>query len=113
MKHIGRLLLLAALVWAAPAVAQNPPPQAPSFSVLGGYVPISVTSTSAPTALPAALVPFNAVTVYNTGSKDAYFALGGSTVAATTASTKVTAGTFLTVWTSGAYIATITGGSDT
>lgn len=114
------LTAFALAVWASVAFAQAPPTPLPS-SVIAGFTTLSASNVSGRVALPAASNPYRALTIYNTGTKDAYFALGGSTVVATTSSYKISAGTTLTVdamipgtpATMATYVAAITGGSDT
>lgn len=104
--------LLALYCLAAPATAAPPAPV--GTSVLAGYTPLSVTSASARVALPADISLYVAVTIYNSGSTDAFFALGSSSVTATTSSTSLPAGTYLTVWVgTNTYVAAITASSTT
>lgn len=111
-----RWLLAAALSFvccAAPSFAQSPPPSI-GAAVLGGQTTLAVSTVTANVQLTAANPPYNAITVYNYGSNDVYFALGGSTVTATTGSTLLKAGNYLTVWVNGVsqtYLAAITGSS--
>jgi hypothetical protein len=113
MNKIVFALLIAAGFASSPAFGQAPP-NVPAFSVLGGYKALSVTATTGNAVLP--VVPataFSALTIYNSGTKDAFFALGGSTVTATTSSIKIGAGVALTFWVgSNTYVAAICGGSD-
>lgn len=107
-------ILLSALLCVTPmALAQSAPPTPLPPSVLAGTVPLSVSNSSSRVALPASIIPFNAITVFNAGTKTAYFAQGGSSVVATTSSTPLDPGQTLTIWVSGTYVAAITGGSDT
>lgn len=112
MRLLGNLALMALILFAAPAGAQAPPQALPS-SVLAGYATISATSTSGRVALPAAVVPFNTITLFNAGTNDLYFATGSVTVAATTSSPKLPAGTRITLWNANLYVAAITSGADT
>jgi hypothetical protein len=115
MKTLLAFLVAAVLALAADdAVAQAPPvPMAPG--TLGGILSAqAVTASSSNAALPATIVPYGAVTVVNTGTKDAYIAFGGSGVTAATTNTPVRAGKHITIWLqSGSYIAAICGGTDT
>ena len=102
----------------APAAA-DPPTPAPA-SVLGGSAALAVTASSGRVALPADASTYGAITIYNHGTKDAYFAMGDSTVAATTSSTLIAAGTAIVVYawlpnatmTVPTHIAAICGGAD-
>lgn len=94
-RFIAALGLALALL--APAYAQMAPTSA-GYSSLGGQVVISATTSSSNVALPASTIAFPAVTVFNKGSNDAYVALGGSGVTATTSSVVVVAGTSYTFW---------------
>jgi hypothetical protein len=100
------------LAWPIQAPAAAPPQPAP-VSVLAGQTSLSVTNASARVVLPSTAASAISITILNSGTKDAYFAQGGSSVTATTASTLIKAGSQLTVWVSGTYVAAITGGSDT
>lgn len=120
-----RLLALSAgllMVFGGVAAAQVPSAMPAPFSSLGGAVTVAASSVSANAQLPASLTAFGAVTIYNKGTTDAYFALGGSgAVATTTGSCTLTgpscivpAGTSITVWVNGnGYIAAITASSTT
>lgn len=102
-------------------VAPVPPP----YSSMGGYVPLSVTTSSARIALPSTVATFGAITVYNEGTNGAYFAIGGSSVAAVTTGGAcqtgaltmcyVAPGTHITVWAGvgTTHIAAITASSTT
>jgi hypothetical protein len=106
----GMLLVVFAATYAHAA-----PPTPVPVSVLCDtcYAPLSVTYTaSTRVALPSANPSYNAITIWNTGSKDAYFKQGDVTVAATTSSLPIPAGRQITVWASGTYIAAITGSTD-
>lgn len=96
-------------------VAAAAPPSPPPFAVLSGTLnAVSVTNTSAATALPSSVASATAITVLNNGTKDAFVALGGSSVSATTSSTVVHPGIPVVLYIgSSTYIAAITGGSDT
>jgi len=110
MKRLLAALALG-LAMLVPAYAQTTPTPAP-YSVLGGQTTLSVSNSSSSVALPATIIPYGAVTVFNTGTADAYMALGDSTVVATTSSTLIKAGMALTVWANTAtYIAGITASS--
>lgn len=121
-----RLLLSAifALAFAAvPAaslaqVAPVPPP----YSSIAGAKTLALTTSSARTTLPSTSATFGALTVYNSGTVAAYFAIGSSTVVAATTGTCATGsmtscylapGTFMTVWVGvgNTHIAGITGSS--
>lgn len=109
-KFLAGLLALALMASSAVAQAPSPGPVA----VLAGQVPLNLTNASARVALPSTAVSASAITVYNKGTKDAYFALGSVTVTATTASTQIAAGTAVTLWkSSNTYLAGITSGADT
>lgn len=105
------LLLAAALAFAAaPALAQVPP----SAPVIGATINAqAVTASTSRAALPASAA-YNALTINNYGVKDAFIALGGTTVTATTSSIPVRAGKHITIYQGTAVdIAAICGGSDT
>jgi len=106
-------LFLAALLSTAAVAAQPPPTPAP-VSVLSDSAVLSVSNSSTHVALPSAAASAIAVTICNTGAKDGYFALGGSSVNATTAHGLVRAGGGVAIYSgANAYVAGITGGSDT
>lgn len=110
------LSFLALLAFAAgPAFAQGAPPTPLPASVLCAtcQTSLSVTNSSSRVILPSTNPSYNAITLYNSGSKDAYFVQGDSTAVATTANVDIPAGSHVTVWVSGTYVAAITGGSDT
>src|ERR1043166_776685 len=108
---IAAALVAAFFTYVSPAAAQ--PPQPPATATLGGYTSLSVSGSSSRVALPAPRTPFFAITIYNSGSNPAYFNVGDVTVTATTSNTIIRAGTRLTVWASGAYVAAITASSTT
>lgn len=109
---IAGLAYACSLLAALPAQAAAPPAPAP-VSVLAGQTTLSVSNSSSRVALPASTATAVAITILNAGTKDAYFAQGGSSVVATTSSIKLGAGRSITIWASGTYVAAITGGSDT
>lgn len=118
--HRDRFLAAAAawLLLTAPLAAQQGPPSPPPVSVLGGYKEIAATSSTSRVQLPGTVATFNTVTIYNPGTVDAYFAVGGSTVVATTTPSaagtgRVAAGRSVTIWASGNYVAAITASSAT
>lgn len=116
MKPILFTGLLAALLvlGADAALAQVTPPSPPGYALLGGYAPLAVTASSARVALPANTTAYGAVTVVNYGTKDAFVALGNSSVAATTSSIPIRAGKHLTLKIGAATnLAAICGGADT
>lgn len=109
MKKV--LTFLGMLLFALPAVAQAPPNPAPT-SVLAGQVVVSATTSSSRVVLPSTALLATALTVYNKGAVDAFFALGDVTVTATVSSTIIPAGTRITVWKgTNTYIAGITASS--
>jgi hypothetical protein len=63
--------------------------------------------------LPSTNPSYGALTIYNAGSKDAYFLQGDVTAIATTGAVRLPAGATVTVWASGIYLAAITAGTDT
>jgi len=116
MKHkiIGAAVALA-LCLGQRAFAQVAPPQPPGTPALAGFVTVSVTnSASAGAALPGSTQAFPALTLKNSGTKDAFCAFGGSGVAATTSSTPIRSGDHVNMWAgTGTYVSCITGGTDT
>jgi len=114
---LKRLLLAALVALATVALSYGQTtPTPPGYAVLGGQTTLAVTNSSANAALPASVVPYGAVTIYNKGANDAYVALGvDNTAAATTASTLVVAGTSITIYAGSAstYLAAITASSTT
>lgn len=117
LKNLGSFLAAALLAlaagdaWGQPVY--NAPPMPPGTSVLGGYASLAVTADSARVALPASCPAMCALTVSNRGDKDAFFALGGSGVKATTSSTPVRAGKSLAFWVgTNTHIAAIAGDAD-
>lgn len=116
MKRL--LALFAGLMLLLPSIgfAQNAPTPAP-YASLGGAPVLAVSGTSSNVPLPASTNAFGALTIYNKGTTDAYYALGGSSVVATSTgictlfqpSCIVPAGTSITVWVNGnSYLAAIT-----
>jgi hypothetical protein len=112
MKKLFAPLFLALAI---PALAQSAPPQPLPASVLCATCQtlLAVTNQTGSVALPSANLAYNALTLYNVGAHDAYFAQGDNTVAATTANVRLPAGTQMTVWVSGTYVAAITASSTT
>lgn len=107
------LVALALLGLTTLAVAQSTP--LPSANICNSCT-ASLSVTNAGTdrvALPSTSPPFVTVTVYNGGSKPAYFVQGGSTVVATTSGIRVDPGSYVALSVNGTYIAAITSGSDT
>lgn len=106
--------LLALALFVAPAFAQTTP-TAPPYSVIGGVLTLSGTASTQNAALPTTVVPFGAITVYNTGTVNAFVNLGiDNTVAAVVAtSIPVPAGVAVTFYAGAAnlYIAYITASS--
>ena len=106
--------LCAWLLVMTPVLAQNAPPTPAPTSVVAGQVALSVTTSSARVALPSAADSAGAITIYNKGTADAYYALGSSSVTATTASIQIPASTFVTVWRgTSTFLAAITASSST
>ncbi len=97
------------------AFAQSSPSQPLPSSVLCAtcQTTLAVTATSVRVALPSTNPSYGALTIYNAGSKDAYFIQGDVTAMATTANVRLPAGASITVWASGAYLAAITANTDT
>lgn len=99
--------------------AATPPPAPPvATSCDSCSASLSVTATTGRVALPVNVAnqpSLYAVSILNTGSKDAYYKLGDVTVTAVTTNTLVPAnGPAIVVYVNGAtYLAAITGGSDT
>jgi hypothetical protein len=105
--------LLLSLFAATAATAQGGPPQPAPTSVIAGQVQIAVSNASSRAQLPSTAASAQSITIYNKGTKDAYYAFGSSSVVATTSSIQIPAGSQLTVWNFGSpYIAAITGGTD-
>lgn len=106
-------ILIAAAVLFAPlsAMAQGGgPPSPPPFSVLSGQAQLPASAVTANVALPSAAISAKAVSIYNGGPADVYFALGATNaVTATTSSPELPSGKCLVMW-SGAnhYLAAIT-----
>lgn len=96
-----------------PAHAQ--PPQTIGAAVVYGGPTLSASNSSSRVALPTTNPPGNALTIWNSGAKDAFYVLGTSTVTATTSGIPVRAGSVITVWagTANTHLAAITGGADT
>jgi hypothetical protein len=116
MKMIRLISIAAALLgFAGVAMAQSPP-ITPPYSVLGGQTLIAASTTTSSVQFPAQVIPYGAVTLYNYGSADICFALGGSSVTAAingsvcaTGSTLLAASTYLTLWVnSNTWVAAIT-----
>lgn len=117
-RFAAAALAALAILGAQPRPAEAQPPTPPPYSVLGGYTSISASSSSSRVTLPASTGTYGAITLFNAGDKDAYFAVGGSTVVATTSPTgvgagKISAGKSLTIWANGTHVAAITSGADT
>lgn len=116
MKLATRILVAFALLMSGALTAlAAAPPSPPPFSVLSGApVVLSASNVSSRGQLPSTAVSSTALTFVNTGTKDAWCATGTVSVVATTASKfKVLANTAYTAYSSDAYVACITGGSDT
>lgn len=112
---VGLAALAASVVCMAPSFAQSGPPQPlpPSVVCNTCQVSLAATNSSANVALPLMSPAYNTVTVYNSGTVDAYVAQGGSSIAATTSNILVKAGTYATMWASGTYVAGITASGST
>ena len=110
-KKFGAFFVAFLLAAAAGDAMGQAPPQPPAVAALGGFKTLAVTASSARTALPASSA-FNAITVVNSGDKDAFIAQGGSTVVAATSGIKVAAGKHITIFVTGTYLAAICGGAD-
>ncbi len=113
LRVLGALCALALLI-ASPARADGPPVPVP-VSVLCPtcQTSLAVTNASARVANPSTSPPYNTLTIYNSGAKDAYINQGDVTATATTSNARLPAGAVMTIWASGTYVAAITGGSDT
>jgi len=109
MKKLLAGLLALAFMQAAYAA---PPPTPPPTAVLQAQAILSVGSSSSSVALVTGPAPV-AITIFNSGATDAYFAQGTSSVVATTSSTLIRAGKGMTVWASGTYLAGITASGST
>lgn len=108
MKNLLAFAFL--LLTAGAAMAQPTTP--PGVAIVGGTAVLAVTATTGNIALPGSSA-FNAITLVNTGTKDAFIAQGGSSVVATTGSIPVRAGKHITIAVQGTYLAAICGGTDT
>lgn len=96
-----RAVLIAACLFSFGVGAQGGPPTPPATSVVyATSIALSVSGTSSRVALPIASASFTTVYVYNSGSVEACFALGSSSVVATVNGICVPAGTGLNTWTS-------------
>jgi hypothetical protein len=115
MRRSILFVLGLALAFSVPALAQFAPPTPVPASVLCNtcQTSLSVTASSSRVAFPSTNPNYNAVTLYNAGTKDAYVVQGDVTAVATTSGIRIPAGVPVTIWTSGTYLAGITGGSDT
>lgn len=116
MKHVlGGLVVAAALIFGSHAFGQTAPPQPLPSSVLCDTCEkaVAVTSSSLATINPSVSPPYNTLTIYNAGSKDAYIKQGDATAVATVSNVRVPSGGAVQVWVSGTYVAAITAGSDT
>lgn len=114
MKFSRSLFLAALLLAPLPALAQNGPPTPAPFSVLAGQVTLAVTASSGRVALPSTATYADAITIYNSGPKNAFFKFGNSSVLATTAGIELDAGKHLTVFSGNqTNLAAICGGADT
>lgn len=103
-----RFLALVAIL-SGLAVSAHAQTQAPA---LAGYVPLAVDQSGERTSLPGPTSAYGWVTIYNAGSKTAYFAVGGATVSASTGSTQLAPGQALAVSALGGYVAGATGAGD-
>lgn len=111
-KFLAILFLPLALLALSSDLAMAQPSTPPGVATLAGTATLAVSATSARVPLPAAAVPFNAITIVNTGTKDAFIVQGGATVAATTSAPFLRAGKRITIAVTGSYVAAICGGSD-
>lgn len=116
------LAILAAFISFAlvvpPTRAASPPPPGPVATVCDSCSAVlAVTSSTGRVALPLSVTnnpSMVALTILNTGTKDAFFKFGDVTVTAVTTNTRLAAGRSLVVSVNGAtYLAAITAGSDT
>lgn len=110
MKNILALALGIVLMLGAGAAIAQTAPVPPGYSLIGGQTIVPATNgSSTRVVLPAAGIPFGAITIYNPGTVDAFFALGDVTIAATTSSIRVASGTSIVQWVGpNTYIAGIT-----
>jgi hypothetical protein len=108
------MLALAGGALIASAGLAAPPPDPPPSSVIAPTsTPLAVSSSSSNVALPAS-APYSTVYVFNEGTVEAFIALGGNSVVATTTGIAVPAGTGLSLWAgSNTYLAAITASSTT
>lgn len=106
--RLAAMLVLGLALCPGVAIAQAPPSPPPA-SVLSGQVSLAVTTSSARVALPSGSASANVITIYNQGGTDAYFALGSSSVVATTSSIYLPTTGHITIWSgNSAYVAAIT-----
>jgi hypothetical protein len=95
-------------VLVASAVAQAPPTP-PGASVPCASASLSAGTSSGNVALPVTANPqCLVITLTNDGANEVFYALGGSSVTATTSSFPLLAGYSVSFWTTSTYIAAIT-----
>lgn len=112
MRILPILLAVGLAFIAVPAIAQAVPDVPPTAVIGPVYNAVAVSASSSRTAL-TGTAAYRSITINNYGVKDAFVALGGTTVTATTSSIPVRAGKHITIWQGTAVdIAAICGGSD-
>lgn len=101
------ILIVVSLGCVSFAVAQSPPVPPPA-SVPCVSASLSVSGSSSNIILPNTTPVCQVITLTNNGTSDVFYALGGSSVVATTASFPLLAGYSVSFWTKATYIAAIT-----
>ena len=110
MKRVFALALVFSAVAMAAVAQTGPPVPPPSAASLAGEVKMTASTSSSSVTLPATYQSANVITLYNSGSEDLFFALGGASVVATTGGTctsgggpgpscLLSAGTKMSIWT--------------
>lgn len=107
MRSLSASLIGVMLAFTPLAHADTPTP--PGTSIIGGNVGLGVSTSSTRVQLPVSIIPFNVVTVYNSGASDAFVTTGSSTVTATVSNVQVPAGSAVSIFVgSNTYVAGIT-----
>jgi len=99
MTRVLRLLLAATTCWSFAAVGwAQPAAETQVAPILAGSASLSVSTSSANVALPAAVNPYASAALTNAGAVEIFAALGGNGVTATSGGLAILPGQCRTVW---------------